>query len=162
MDPVVDNDVLVRAWRATRRTGASVTDGAALTLLSGPSHAWLLTPTVYKEFTKVPTGSASRKRFLRRLANLTVLTSQAAVLRQGPRFLQVFVELRRAANQSRVGLGNRPVRGGLKSDYNDIVNAAFAEELAVPFVTADQKFLNFLSTYGRPLSVQAVHFLLFP
>src|SRR5215831_14265445 len=94
LDPVLDTDVLIAAWRAALRGSTSAKDHAALTLLHDPNHAWILTPTVYKEFTKVVTGSASRKRFLRKLANVSLLTTQAAVLKSGSRFIQVFAGLR--------------------------------------------------------------------
>jgi hypothetical protein len=137
-------------------------DLAALNALRDPNYQWLVTPTVYKEFTRIAAGSASRIRFLKRLSNVTVLTNQARNLRSGVRFLQVCHDLRKAANQSRPGLGDRPISGGLKSHYNDIINAAFAAELATVYVTADRRFLGFLASHGSSAGVQAKHILNFP
>jgi len=160
IDPVVDNNILVRAWQAARRGSTDALDKNALELLQNTTYEWIVTPTVYKEFVKkLPRGSASRMRFLKSFKNVTVLTQEAYVLRNGAKFAEVFINLRKIANKSKQGLGDRalPLGGNKHTHFNDIVNAAFAKELGIPFVTADKRFLNFLMNHGKKLGVDGRH-----
>lgn len=91
---------------------------------------------------------------------MEVLTGKpAAALRAGKQFEAAFKILREAANRSRAGLGDRAVSGGLKSHFNDIVNASYSKELGIPYVTAGGKFLKFLGQHGRNAAVEAKHYL---
>ncbi|MFB1483896.1 RHS repeat-associated core domain-containing protein [Corallococcus sp. RDP092CA] len=161
IDPVVDSDVLVKAWNA-QRGSVRPADEAALDLLRDPNYQWVVTPTTYSEFTTVATGSASRRRFLSSFENLEVLAGErAAILRTGEKFEAAFELLRDAANRSRAGQGDRAVTGGMKSHFNDIVNASYSKELGIPYVTADGKFIRFLGQHGRKAEIDGRHFLEF-
>ena len=160
IDPVIDTNTLIGAFRAARRGSTAPRDLHALAALSNARYQWVVNPTVYREFTSVATGGAARRRFLRSLGNVEVLSgAQARALRSSSRFNEVYSELRAIANRSSAGMGNRAVSlgGGLRSHthYNDIVSSAFAEALRIPFVTGDNKFLNFLANHGRRVGVTA-------
>jgi hypothetical protein len=167
VDPVVDTGVLIRAFKASR---GNMTAGnqEALSLLRDTSYRWVVTPSTYKEFTKIPHGAAAARRFLRSFDNLAVITEEAKTLTQGARFNEVLTELKTAANKGRPAVGGRPGLGdrprivngqAVHTNYVDQLDAAFAEQLQIPYVTADKTFLNFLSNSGKNAGVDAYHFL---
>ena len=162
IDPVIDSDVLVLAWNAARRGARDPDALRALARLTDPAYQWVVTPTTFKEFVRrLPTGSASRRRFLDSLPNVEILDgARAAALRAGPRFQQVLTDLRAIANHSVPGLGDRAgsIAGRLRhTHFNDFVNSAFAEQLRIPFVTRDWGIVNFLRNHGRRVLVNVRH-----
>lgn len=162
IDPIIDTNSLVRAFNAARKGSLDPRDLQALAALKNPGTQWVVNPTVFKEFAKVPHGGAARRRFLDSLTNLSVMTgTEAKTLRQSSRFTEVMTDLRAIANHSSKGMGDRAVSlgGGLRSHthFNDIVSSAFAEAMKIPFVTGDRKFLNFLANHGKKVGVNASH-----
>ena len=157
VDPVIDTNILSNAYDAYHGS-TRVRDVEALKLVQDQSYEWVVTPTTFKEFAKVRHGGASRRRFLDKQSNLRVMSgAEAAQLHASSSFQQTLSTIRSAANRSRQGLGNRSVVGGGKSHFDDAVQMSFAEQIGIPFVTGDRKFLNFLRHQIRSRQFNAKH-----
>ncbi|WP_141323280.1 RHS repeat-associated core domain-containing protein, partial [Myxococcus sp. AB025B] len=157
VDPVLDSDVVMMAFKAHRgSTNPRHVD--ALKLLGNDNYLWVITPTGYREILNIKRSQAAHRRFLRKFKNVVVLTGEnARNLRNTDRFKEVEKILRDAANKNKPGLGDRARRGD-HSHYNDIIHSGFAEALGIPFVSSDGTFLRFAGNHGRKAKVNGIHY----
>lgn len=153
IDPLVDSHMLINAHKAWKGSKNPVHQ-AALALLKNTKYEWLISPTVWKEFTRVPKGAASTRRFIRYLEgfkNTKVISgAQAKAWHGTTKFKDAMTELRALANKITPGLGNRAGTAAKvpKSYFNDIVQTAFARASGIPYVP-DTKFYKVISQQAK-------------
>jgi len=140
---LIDNQILIQASRGATK----VDDISALEFLMDENIQAVITPSLFKEFAKIPHGGAPRRRFLHKIDAKVVTGDQAKAISEGETFNKVRTELQKVANNSVAGLGDRKriVNGKeKKTHYVDIVHTASAGELEIPFVTEDKKYKSFV------------------
>jgi len=157
IDPLIDTNILINAHKAWRgATAAKYAD--ALALLKSGKYDWVITPTVWKEFCRVPKGGASARRFIKYLESLghtrVMSGAEAAGHAGSTAFRETVAGLQSAIRKALANAPGIETRAGTaagKSYFNDIIQTAFAHASGIPYV-ADTKFFKFIRDQGKATS----------